>query len=294
VKPRRRRLVAAAASIVALAAVTLAATAIAGFGPQLKPGLKSRTALITSSPTISGSDNPQRYEIFCPRGLRPLGGGMLTDSPPAGESGAFPVSSERLGQQDAWHTTVAQVVRKAASPLTIQALCQRYSGNVDPVQSFVKSQTYKNVDAGQTKQFTEKCPRGKRIITGGYLTSQLFTGKGVYVTENRMASQRSWTVSATGTPGGSGGQASAIAYCARSKKPLVRPVESAPMTVTPAAPATATAPECPGKSHLINGGYAAPPTVRIFEAGFRGPDTYVASAAAYTGTGTVTAIGYCL
>ncbi|MGZ5419422.1 MAG: hypothetical protein ACXWES_02760 [Solirubrobacterales bacterium] len=294
IRPRKRLAIAAAATAVALAAALLAATAIAGYGPQLKPGLKSRTALIVSSATINGSDNPERYEVFCPRGLRPLGGGMLTDSQPDAAGGAFPVSSERLGQQDAWHTTVAQVGRKGGTPVTIQALCQRYSGNIDPVQHFIKSQTYRNVDPGETKQFTEKCPRGKRIISGGYLTSQLFTGNGVYVTESRMASQRSWTVSATGVVGGNGGQVSPIAYCRRSKKPLVTEVQSAPATATPAAAATAAAPDCPGSKHLITGGYSAPPTVRIFEGGFRGPDTWVASAAAYTGAGDVIAFGYCL
>jgi hypothetical protein len=291
----RKRIAISAATAAALAVALLAATAIAGFGPQLKPGLKSRTALIASSATINGSDNPERYEVFCPRGLRPLGGGMLTDSQPNGpDSGAFPVSSERLGQQDAWHTTVAQVGRGVGTPVTIQAFCQRYSGNVVPVQHFIKSPSYKNVDQGQTKQFTETCPRGKRIISGGYLTSQLFTGKGIYVTESRMATQHSWTVSATGVPGGSGGQVSPIAYCRRSKKPLVTEVKSPPATATPAAVATAATPDCPGSKHLITGGYSAPPSVRIFEAGFRGPDTWIASASAYTGAGDVIALGYCL
>ena len=71
-------------------------------------------------------------------------------------------------------------------------------------------------------------------------------------------------------------------------------VGSAPAPVAPGAQATATAPACPGNTHLIAGGFSAPPTVRVFDGGFRGSDTWTASATPYTGAGDVTAIGYCL
>lgn len=283
------------ATVVALAAVLFSATAPAGYGPKLKPNLKSKKVIASRSFTITGSDNPQRFEVYCPRGLRPLGGGVITDRPPDGTgAGAYPVSYERLGKQDGWHIGVAQVGRGGSTSVTLQVLCRRYKGDIDPEEKFIKSRTYKNVAPGQTKRFTQTCPRGKQLISGGYLSSHFYSGKGVYVTESRMAGPRSWTISATGVPGGSGGQVSSIAYCISSRKPLLTEVASAPASVRPGDTATTATPECPGAKQLIVGGFSAPSTVRVFDAGFQGTNTWTASAAPYTGAGEITALGYCL
>ncbi len=115
------------ATLIALAAILLPAAAPAGFGPKLKPKLKSKSALVSRSFTISGSDRPQRFEVYCPRGLRPLGGGIKSDPvPDASGAGAFPVSYERLGVQGGWHITVAQVGRGGSTSVTLQVLCRRY------------------------------------------------------------------------------------------------------------------------------------------------------------------------
>jgi hypothetical protein len=310
--PLRKAITAAglAATVAALGAILFAASAPAGFGPKLKPGLKSKVALATKTVSISGSDDPQRYEVYCPRGLRPLGGGVFTDPPPDTKgAGAFPVSYERLGQQQGWHISVAQVGRGGTTSVRVQVLCRRYKGNIDPQEKFIKSQTYKNVAAGETKRFTETCPGKKKIVTGGYLTSHFFSNKGVYVTESRMASTRSWTILAHGVVGGAGGQVTAIAYCLKSKKPLLKEVASPTATASPAsttidpngkqvstvaATATVATPHCPGRSRLIAGGFSAPKTVRVFDGGFLSLDTWTASAAPYTGAGEITAFGYCL
>jgi hypothetical protein len=283
------------ATLVALAAILFAANAPAGFGPKLKPKLKSKRVVSSRSFTITGSDNPQRFEVYCPRGLRPLGGGIKSDPvPDATGAGAFPTSYERLGQQEGWHSTIAQVGRRGSTSVTLQVMCRRFRGNIDPVEKFIKSRDYKNIGPGETKQFTSTCPHGKRLISGGYLTSQFFSNKGVYVTESRMSSPRSWTVSATGVSGGSGGQVSSIAYCLKARKPLLTEVESAPASVGSGATATATTPDCPGATRLIAGGFSAPKTVRVFDGAFQGFDTWTASAAPYTGAGQITALGYCL
>lgn len=298
------------ATLVALAAILFAAAAPAGFGPRLKPKMESKRVIASRSFTIRGSDHPQRFQVYCPRGMRPLGGGIKTDpAPDAAGAGAFPVSYERLGQQQGWHIGVAQVGRRGSTSVTLQVLCRRYKGDIDPVEKFIKSRTYKNVAAGETRRFTSTCPRGQRLISGGYLSSHFFTKKGVYVTESRMSSSRSWTILATGVAGGSGGQVSSIAYCLKSRKPLLREVASAPASARPATTttgpsgqpvtvpgvtATATTPDCPGRTRLIAGGFSAPKTLRVFDGAFQGLGTWTASAAPYTGAGQITALGYCL
>lgn len=295
--PLRKAFLAAGlgAGAVALASLFFAAAAPAGFGPKLKPKLHSKRVLATRSFTISGSDNPQRYQVYCPRGLRPLGGGVTTDpTPDASGAGAFPVSYERLGVQQGWHISVTQVGRSGSTAVTLQVMCRRYKGNIDPIERFIKSRTYKNVAAGETKRFTSKCPRGKQLVSGGYISSHFFSRKGVYVTESRMSGSRSWTISATGVAGGTGGQASAIAYCVKSRKQLLTEVESATATVGRGSTATATTPDCPAGRRLIAGGFSAPSTVRVFDGAFLGFRTWKASAAPYTGSGQITALGYCL
>jgi hypothetical protein len=294
-KRRLGALAVLAVAAIALTAILFAAAAPAGFGPKLKPGLKSRQALSSRSFHIRGVDHPQRFQVYCPRGLRPLGGGMRTDPQPDGNgAGAFPVSYERLGQQEGWHISVSQVGRGSSTSVTVQVLCRRYKGNIDPEEKFIKSRKYKNVGPGETKQFTQTCPNGKQLISGGYLSSHFFSNKGVYVTESRMSGDKSWTVSATGIPGGSGGQVSAIAYCIHSRKQLLTQVASAPAGVAPGRTGTATTPECPPGKRLIAGGFSAPSTLRIFDGAFNGFDSWTASAAPYTGGGQVTAFGYCL
>lgn len=284
-----------AAALVALASLFFVALAPAGYGPTLKPKLHSKRVIATRSFTISGSDDPQRFEVYCPRGLRPLGGGVTSDpAPDASGAGAFPVSYERLGEQQGWHVSVAQVGRSGSTAVTVQVMCRRYKGNIDPVEKFIKSRTYKNVAAGETKRFTSTCPRGKQLASGGYLSSQFFSRKGVYVTESRMSGPRSWTIVATGVVGGTGGQVSPIAYCLKSRKPLLSEVESAPATVRTGTTATATTPDCPAGRRLVAGGFSAPSTVRIFDGAFLGFRTWTASAAPYTGAGQITALGYCL
>jgi hypothetical protein len=284
-----------------LLAVALAGVASAGFGPKLKPNMHSKRVLATQTYSITGSDNPQRFEVSCPKGKRPLGGGAIT-SPPvdATGAGAIPTAYERLGQQEGWHITISQIHRQGTSNATLQVLCRKYKGNIDPVEHFIKSQTFTNIGAGETKRFTETCPGKKKIVTGGFLTSQLFNAKGVYVAESRMVGNNGWTVLAHGVDSGIGGQVTAIAYCTKSKKTLLKEVAGPPATATlgtpntPGTTATSTAPDCPGKSKLVAGGFSSPPGVLVFDGSFADLDTWRASAAPFTGSGAVTALGYCL
>jgi hypothetical protein len=294
-KSRLGGLAALGAVAVVLTAILFAAAALAGFGPKIKPGLKSKRVISSRSFSFSGADNPQRFHVYCPHGLRPLGGGVTTGpQPDATGAGTFPVAYERLGKQEGWHITVAQVGRGGSTSATLQVLCRRYRGNIEPEEKFIKSQTYRNVGPGETKQFTQTCPKGRQLLSGGYLTSQLFTNKGVYVTESRMSGARSWTVSATGVRGGDGGQVSAIAYCIGSHKRLLTEVASAPASVTRGRTGTTTTPDCPAGRRLIAGGFSAPDTLRIFNGAFNDLNNWTASAASYTGNGQVTAYGYCL
>ena len=63
-----------------------------------------------------------RLESRCPKGQRPLGGGVRTSPTPdpLTGGGVFIGSYERLGAQDGWHNTVDQV-NTSTNPYTLQS-----------------------------------------------------------------------------------------------------------------------------------------------------------------------------
>jgi hypothetical protein len=138
-KTRLGLLAALGAAAVVLTAILFAAAAPAGFGPKIKPGLKSIRVISSRAFNISGADDPERLHAYCPDGLRPLGGGVTTGpQPDATGAGTFPVAYERLGKQEGWHITVAQVGRGGSTSVTVQVLCRRYRGNIEPEEKFIK------------------------------------------------------------------------------------------------------------------------------------------------------------
>jgi hypothetical protein len=264
-----------------------------------KPG--SKLSVATSTFSIAAEDVGTRYEVYCNKGYRPFGGGEFT-SPTVDNSGAgvYPTSYERLGQQEGFHSTIIEHGTSAPTSVTLQVFCRKLKGNIDPTESFT------NVGPGETRVLTASCKKGKNIVMGGYLTSQFFATKGVYVTESRRLNNKTWTVTATGVAGGKGGDVSPIAYCLQGAKPVE--VVSPPATVVPPVPApviggtqlpgvnaTATAPVCPGKTKLVGGGFSSPAdgSVRIYDT-YLGPSgAWQVSGTAYTGGGPVTAYAYC-
>jgi hypothetical protein len=326
------------AAIAAFAALTLAASpAFGGYGPKLAKGQMGKRVLVNTdrvgfmyagnekggnkaygkrrkvaSPfTMNNANAPEgfmRLESRCPRGKRALGGGVFTSPTPDPLSGGgvFPGSYERLGAQHGWHSTVDQVNTDANIKVTLQAMCANYSGDIKPYERFVKSRDAKNVAPGETKRFTQTCRGGRKLVTGGYLSSELFDTKGVYITESR-ATANGWTVLAHGVAGGNGGQVTAIAYCIKTKKRMVREVVSAPVPVVMGAAASAVAPPCPRRTQLIAGGFSGPGSIRIYDGGFAGKNAWTTSAVAYgpghlnaplappsrAPVGTLTATAYC-
>ena len=96
----------------------------------------------------------------------------------------------------------------------------------------------------------------------------------------------------SGTTGG--GELTAIAYCARSKKRILTEVSSAPAPVAQGANASATTPNCPGNLRLTTTGFALD-SRNAFYAGssINDDDTTTANAFGYFGPAGLTAYGYC-
>src|ERR1044072_5260528 len=130
-----------------------------------KPGKK--LSVNTATFTIAKEDDAERYEVYCKKGYRPFGGGVFTNPTVdnAGK-GVYPTSAERLGQQEGFHATVIEHGPSAPTQVTLQTFCRKLKGNVDPVEAFV------NVGPGETKVLNATCKGGKKLLLGGFLTTQ--------------------------------------------------------------------------------------------------------------------------
>lgn len=266
----------------ALAASLLGAALIASSAQALS--LQSQTY------RMSGTDAKQRLTVRCPGKKRlPYSGGMLTDPVGPDGEGIYPHSYERLGVQRGWHVTSVLYGGSSSRSVTLQVVCGPRLGPVSSPHSTVF------VGPGQTRTAVATCPRGNRLLAGGFQRTNFVTRGGNYVTESRAASDRSWQVSGSAF-GNFGGELTAIAYCLRSGGPLVSEVSSdAALPVESSA--TATTPACPPGSSMVAGGFTTSPSgpALVSSAYFNPDGSWSATAFNEFGpTATLSARGYCM
>jgi hypothetical protein len=282
------------------------ATLVAGLAwAQLGPGEAGGATATAAKNKVSVSTKrfqfdagmanvPQRLEVRCKRGYRPIGGGLsATPSVGTDGSGLYPTSSERLGAQGGWHVTAT--LFNETSPVTVarsallQAFCVKLKGDIDPVV------TTALVDPGDFRTVVSTCPAGRTLLSGGYLSTQFFPDKGVYATESRRIDDRTWEATAYGVATGQGGSVSSIAYCLGGSRPVLSE-QSVSGAVGANGLASATTPPCPGNQPLVAGGFGGPATgaIRFFDPHANGDGTWSTSGFGVKGGGPFTGYGYCL
>ena len=164
--------------------------------PRARARAAAKTVIATKTFTSTTPDQTnQRYEVYCPKGSRPLGGGISATPPvQANGQGRMPdvVRAPRPAGGLAHHRGPA---RKASTytghapgllPQTSRATSIRARRNCVPR------------GPGQTVTIDAQCPGKKKLISGGYLTTAVLSppsaggpyGKGVGVHESRAVGQR--------------------------------------------------------------------------------------------------------
>jgi hypothetical protein len=276
-------------------ATVLVAQAIAGSGATAAPKAQESKAVtyVQKSFKLTDPNEKQRLTVGCPGRLVPLGGGMAGfPSPGEDGEGIYPHSYERLGVQHGYHSTVVLFDPTPGSTeartVTLQVACSRKQHHVTPPHKTVF------VPSGQTRTAVATCPGRRHLFGGGFQRTDFTAQGGDYVTESRAISDKSWEV--TGHAFGDfGGELTAIAYCWRSKNPLLTEV-SGSATVPPGKFVTANTPPCP-VGHMVFGGFSSdPPGPLLLTNGFINADrSWTASAQNQFGpAATLTAYGYCL
>ena len=249
--------------------------------------------IATKTYRMTRADETPRLVVGCPGRTVPFGGGMITNPPPSGDGEAvYPHSFERLGVQRGWHVTPVLFDpsrgRTEARDVTLQVVCGRKHRHVTPPHTTVF------VRPGQTKTIRATCPGRRHLFGGGFQRTNFISGGGNYVTESRATSPKTWQV--TGRAFGfMGGQLTAIAYCHRSKKPLLTEV-SATTVIPHAHYAAATTPPCPPGRRVVFGGFNTEPAGAVLFAG-----GFIDPAGAWTASGfnffgpeaRISAYGYC-
>jgi hypothetical protein len=264
---------------------------VALLGTALIANSAQALSLQTQTYQLSGADTKQRLTVRCPGKKRlPISGGMVTDPLGPDGEGVYPHSYERLGVQRGWHVTPVLYGDDGASrSVTLQVICGPRLGPVSSPHSTVF------VGPGQTETAVATCPRGNRLLAGGFQRTNFVTRGGNYVTESRAASDRSWQVSGSAF-GNFGGELTAIAYCLKSGGPLVSEVV-AQTELPDATSATTTTPACPPGSSMVGGGFSTSPTGAALVSSAYFDPSGGWSATAYNEFGpdaTLSSHGYCM
>jgi hypothetical protein len=256
----------------------------------LQIGTAQALTLQSQTYAMSGTDAKERFTVRCPgKKQLPYSGGMATDPVGPNGEGVYPHSYERLGVQRGWHVTPVLYGGSASRSVTLQVVCGPRLGPVSSPHSTVF------VAPGQTRTATATCPRGNRLLAGGFQRTNFITRGGNYVTESRATSDRSWQVSGSAF-GSFGGELTAIAYCLRSRAPLVSEVSS--QTSLPHEDsATTTTSACPPGATMVAGGFSTTPTgaALVSSAYFNPEGTWSATAFNEFGPdAAVSSHGYCM
>ena len=285
-------LAAAGLLVVLLVGILTASSALGSGAHSSKARVSGAVTMRNKSFTLSRPDQKARLTVGCPGRQRPLGGGMTSSPPPtAGGEGVYPHSYERLGAQGGWHVTAVlfDPDDRSTQPrtLTLQVACGPRLGHVTPPH---KS---KYVKPGQTKKVVATCPGRRHLFSGGFQRTDFTSQGGNYVIESRAISDKSWRVVGHAF-GAFGGELTAIAYCTRSKRPLLTEVSQSTSLGT--GYGTATTPACPPGTRMTAGGFSGNGSTTTFLTnGMINPDgTWSASGYSWGSGATLTAYGYCL
>jgi hypothetical protein len=250
--------------------------------------------LATKTLRLTKPDEAQRGVVLCPGKTYPLGGGMIgAPAPDADGEGAYPHSYERLGAQHGWHINPVlfdpSLGKTTARKVTLQVVCGK---GLVPASTPRKTLFLKS---GETETAIARCPKGQVLMSGGFQRTNFRGHGGNYVTESRAIAPNAWRVSGHAF-GAYGGEMTAIAYCDKSKRPLLTEISAS--TPFPAGGlVTATTPGCPPGQRLTSGGFSANGSQDTFFAGgaFTDQGTWSASGFGFFGPApSLTAYGYCL
>jgi hypothetical protein len=221
----------------------------------------------------------------------------MTQSPGVGADGdgIYPHSYERLGAQLGYHISVVVLdpspAQTTTRTVTMQTVCGR---GVIPATPTPHKTVW--VRSGQTKTVTARCPKGQFLVSGGFQRTNFRSDGGDYITQSRAAGPKAWTVSGSAYGPTGQGELTAIAYCARMKKPMLTEVRSGPVPVGANQVGSSTTSACPKGKRLVAGGFSSGGSSNAFfaEGTMNSNSSFTARSFGFFGpVSNLTSYGYC-
>src|SRR5262245_46927563 len=263
------------------------------------PGLArnlSGFGLVTQAFRLNQPDTAPRLEVLCPRGKSPIGGGLTQSPGPGAEGdGIYPHSYERLGAQLGYHISVVVLdpspAQTTTRTVTMQVACGR---GVIPATPTPHKTAW--VRTGQTKTVTARCPKGQFLLSGGFQRTNFRSDGGNYITESRAAGPKAWAVSGSAYGPTGQGELTAIAYCARMRKPMLTEVRSGPAPVAANQVGSTTTSACPKGRRLVAGGFSSGGSSNAFfaDGAINSNNTFTTRSYGFFGpVSSLTSYGYC-
>jgi hypothetical protein len=221
-------------------------------------------AAITAAPNSNVVDVPSRSirtaTAACKAGQVAVSSGFETPGPGLGNDSGVARIGVLKGRTRV--TTRAYNFGEDAGALVSHVYCRK--GAVPPAWRVARTK----VAPKRAKSVVAVCPRGARVISGGFATGRFNQAKGpqVLALASKRVGKRRWKVQAFNMPNDDPtspgperpGQLSAHAYCVRDNAPLkkvAKRVKVPPMPFKGAARPRTFRVSCPGRSRAVAGGF---------------------------------------
>jgi hypothetical protein len=238
----------ASGAVPAAAAVLIALAAGAPFALGGKK-LKTRSSTTTIAAGEGGAAT-----ATCKRGAKAVSGGFETEF--FGVDTNFPFipaeSSRRSGPRE-W-TSSGYNNGNGEGDLTSFAYCR--------AQKIKSTSATVTIPVGQFETATATCPRGTRVISGGFEADPIIPGGGdtpvLRVSESQKVGNRSWEASAFSN-GNLEGDLTAYVYCRDGKRLKTKQASATLTQKTPDMDFKDIEARCKRKQRVVSGGFTSPP-----------------------------------
>jgi len=231
--------------LAAAIAVSLVAAAPAG---AAKGGKQSATVVTGAPVTIAGQFSAGTASVSCPKGTQATAGGFASTLPTRDAQWIDLYEFLRVGTRG-WRVSGVQA-HTGSGTLAASAYCEPLKGKVRR-----RSLNVPLGEVGSTATGLAKCPRGTKVLSGGFAVPPANATASSYVSRSIAGNGIGWVVDATRLAGADAASLTAFAYCADVTKIKTRSA-SGPVLGSSGLAQTATTPACPKKTSLRGGGFA--------------------------------------